>query len=179
MSIIATKIGELYRNFVSLELKRRLNECPDVFLLNYKKLKSAEMTQLRKNLKSTGAEILVIKNSFMRKIFQETNRPAQAVSMIEGPTAVVFARKDPIATSRALVNFSKEHEALVINGGFMAERVVTSEDVKFISKLFSRQAVYQQVASTLNAPMGKLATSLHQIIAKVAYALKAVSDKKK
>jgi ribosomal protein L10 len=61
----------------------------------------------------------------------------------------------------------------------MAERVVTLEDVKLISKLFSRQAVYQQVASTLNAPMGKLATSLHQIIAKVAYVLKAVSDKKK
>ena len=179
MSIIQAKIGELYRNFVSIDLKRRLKECPDVFLLNYKKLKSAEMTQLRKNLKSAGADILVIKNSFMRKIFQETSKPAQAISLIEGPTALVFSRIDPIATSKALVNFAKEHEALVINGGFMAERVVTTEDLKFISKLFSRQAVYQQVASTLNAPIGKLAVSLNQIIAKVAYALKAVSDKKK
>jgi large subunit ribosomal protein L10 len=92
---------------------------------------------------------------------------------------MVFVKDDPIAASKIIVNFIKEHEALQIRGGFMAERVITSGDIKAIAKLSSRQALYSAVASVLNAPIAKLAMSLNQIIAKLAYALKAVAEKKK
>ena len=178
MTVVTKKIGELYREIVSLELKRRLNACSDVLLLNYHKIKSAEMTQLRKALKSTGASVLVTKNSFIRKAFEVSHKPAPAISLIEGQTAMVFVKDDPIAVSKVVVNFIKEHEALQIRGGFLAERVLSPEDVKSIAKLFSRQALYQQVASALNAPIGKLAMSLNQITAKLVYALSAVKDKR-
>ncbi len=178
-TIITKKIGEFYRGLVSLELKRRLNDSCDVFLLNYHKLTSADMTNLRKNLKSAGASILVTKNSFTRKIFEEAKKPAAAAALIDGPMALVFVKSDPIAVSKVLVNFLKDHEALQIRGGFMGERVVSFDEVKFISKLGSKQALYQQVASVLNAPMGKLAMGLNQIVVKLAYALNAVKDKKK
>jgi ribosomal protein L10 len=60
----------------------------------------------------------------------------------------------------------------------MHDRVVSFDDVKRISKLGSKQALYGQVAQTLNAPVGKLAMSLNQIVAKLAYALQHVKDKK-
>ena len=179
MSVIIKKIGSLYRDMVSLELKRRLGECSDVFLINYKKIKSAEMTLLRKNLKSTGANILVTKNSFMRKVLEEAKKPSPAISMVDGPMALVFVKSDPIAASKVLVNFLKGHEALQIRGGFLSDRMVSLDDIKFISKLSSIQVLYQQVASTLQAPVSKLAMTLNQIVTKLAYALKAVSDKKK
>lgn len=179
MTVVTKKIGELYRSMVSLELKRKLDSCSDVLLLNYHKLKSAEMTQLRKQLKSAGASVLVTKNSFMRKAFEASGKPAPATSQVEGQTAMVFVKDDPIAVSRVVVNFIKEHEALQVRGGFLAERVITSEDVRTIAKLLSRQALYQQVASALNAPIAKLAMSLNQITAKLVYALSAVKDKKK
>jgi large subunit ribosomal protein L10 len=179
MNVMTKKIGEFYRGLLTLELKRRLDASSDVFLLNYHKLKSSEMTQLRKDLKNIGVSILVTKNSFMRKIFEETKKPAGALSLIDGPMAFVFVEHDPIAASRVITHFAKEHEALVLRGGFLSDRVLTPADIKLISKLISRQALYQQVASTLNAPMGKLAMSLNQVLAKLAYALKALSNKKK
>ncbi|MDD5574241.1 MAG: 50S ribosomal protein L10 [Candidatus Omnitrophica bacterium] len=172
------KIGEIYRNLVSLDIKRRLTHSQDVFLLNYHKMTSAEMTQLRKNLKTVGASILVAKNSFMRKIFEEAGKPGDVLTFVDGPTAMVFVKEDPIATSRVLVSFAKEHEALKLCGGFMSDRVLSKNDLQFISKLPSRQGLYQHVASALNAPISKLAMSLNQIITKLAYALNAVRDKK-
>jgi len=164
---------------VTQELKKRLAASSDVFMVNYHRLKSAEMTQLRKSLKGTGASILVTKNSFMRKVFEEVHKPSEALPLVDGPMAFVFVKDDPIAVSKVLMNFAKDHEALGVRGGFLAERVLSLEDVKRLSKLGSRQALYGQIAYALNAPMGKLAMSLNQIIAKLAYALKAVSDKKK
>ena len=179
MMVLTKKIGEFYRELVSLELKRRLNACSDVLFLNYHKLSSTDMTQLRKNLKAAGASVLVTKNSFIKKILEDEKKPTAAVSLVEGQTALVFVKEDPIAVSKVLVRFAKDHEALQIRGGFLSDLAITSENVKTISKLGSRQSLYQQVASALNAPIGKLAISLNQIIAKLAYALKAVSEKKK
>jgi len=178
-TVLTKKIGEFYRELVSLEVKRRLNNCSDVVLLNYHKLSSTEMTVLRKSLKTVDASILVTKNSFIKKILEEAKKPAGTISLVEGETALVFVKDNPIEVSQVIVKFSKDHEALKIRGGFLADHAITEEHIKTISKLGSRQALYQQVASALNAPMGKLAMSLNQIIAKLAYALKAVSDKKK
>lgn len=178
MSMITTKIGELYRNLVTLELKKRLAASSDVILLNYHKLRSAEMTQLRKDLKGAGASILVTKNSFARKVFDEVKKPAEVLTYLDGPMAFVFVKDDPAAVSKVLVDFAKTHEAAGIRGGLMSERVLTLEDIKRLSSIPSRHVLYGQVASALNAPIGKLAMSLNQIVAKLAYALKAVSDKK-
>ncbi len=178
MSVITKKIGELYRDLVSRELKRKLDASSDVFLLNYHKLKSADMTLLRKNLKSAGASILVTKNSFMRKAFESAQKPEDVLLKIDGPMAMVFVKDDPIAVSKVLVTFAKNHEALSIRGGFFAERLLSTDDITTISKLGSRQALYGQVAFTLNAPIGKLASTLNQIVAKLAYALSAVKNKK-
>lgn len=178
MSVIPKKIGELYRGLISLDLKRRLKDCSEVFLFSYHKLSSAEMTRLRKDLKSSGADVLVTKNTFMRKAFGDAQKTAEIARLVDGPMALVFVRRDAIETSKVLMSFLKVHEALQIRGGFMAERVIGPEDIKLFSKLFSKQAVYQQIAGTLNAPLGKLACSLNQIVAKLAYAVKAVSDKK-
>ncbi len=179
MSTVVSKIGEFYRDLVTKDLKRRLSESADVFMLNYHKLKSAEMTKLRKELKSVGAGILVTKNSFMRKVFEEAKKPSESAALIDGPMAFVFVKDDPIIVSKILVRFGKEHEALGIRGGFLSERVISNEDVKFLSRLVSKQSVYQQIAYTLNAPVSKLAMSLNQIVTKLAYALNAVKDKKK
>ena len=178
MTVVTKKIGELYRDLVTMDLRRRLNACSDVLLLNFQKLKSAEMTQLRKSLRSAGASVLVTKNTFVRKVFEEAKKPAAAVTQVDGQTAMVFVKDDPVAVSRVVVNFAKEHEALQIRGGFLAERVLTLEDIKVIAKLPTREVLYAQVASALQAPIGKLARGLNQIILKLVYALKAVSDKK-
>ncbi len=178
MTSITKKIGEIYRDLVSGELKRRLESSDDVFMFNYHKIKSADMCSLRKNLKSAGASVLVTKNSFMKKAFETANKPADLSGLVDGPMALVFVKDDPIAVSKVLMDFVKTHEDLGVKGGFMSDRLLSGDDIKKISKLASMQAVYTQVASVLNAPVSKLATSLNQITAKLVHALNAVKDKK-
>ncbi|MFH1691928.1 MAG: 50S ribosomal protein L10 [Candidatus Omnitrophota bacterium] len=179
MSILNKKVGDIFRELVSADLKNRLNESSDVILINYRNLKSSEMTKLRKNLKAVGASVLVTKNSFMKKVFADLEKPAEVEKLLDGPTALVFVKEDLITASKALISFNKETEALKISGGFLSQRVITAEDVKKISSFSSRSDLYQQVAGVLNAPITNLAASLNQIITKVVYALKAVSDQKK
>jgi len=179
MTALVKKIGVLYRELVTAELKRRVEASCDIFLINFEKLKSAEVSHLRKALKGSGGSLLVAKNSFMRRALEETKRPGEALKLLDGPMGVVFVKEDPIGVCKALVDFAKAHEALSIRGGIMTDRMVSKDDVKKIAVLGSRQALYQQVAGVLNAPVAQLAQGLNQIVTKLAYALKAVSDTKK
>jgi large subunit ribosomal protein L10 len=179
MSVQTRKVGQLCRDLIAAEIKGRLDEYSDVILFNYHRLKSPEMTSLRKSLKSVGSEVLVTKNSFMKKILTDAGKAGEVLSFIDGPMAAIFIKEDLVAAAKVIAGFMKEHEALNICGGFLADRVITREDIKMISHISSRKGLYQQVASTLAAPGGKLAMSLNQIAAKICYVLKAVSDKKK
>ena len=179
MTTLVKKIGVLYRELVTADLKRRMEASADVFLINFEKLRSAEVSDLRKTLRGSGGNLLVIKNSFMRRVFEEEKKPAETLKLLDGPMGMVFVGEDPIGICKALVDFGKAHEALSIHGGFMADRMVSKDDVKTMAVLGSRQAVYQQVAGILNAPVVQLARALNQIVTKLAYALKAVSDNKK
>ncbi len=179
MTTLVKKIGVLYRELVTAELKRRMEVSADVFLINFEKLRSAEVSDLRKALRGSGGNLLVVKNSFMRRAFEEAKKPAETQKLLDGPMGMVFVSEDPIGVCKALVDFAKAHEALSIHGGFMADRMVSKDDVKTMAVLGSRQAVYQQVAGVLNAPVAKLAQGLNQIVAKLVYALKAVGDGKK
>lgn len=179
MSASHKKIGELLRDRVAKELKKKLSDSPDVFIFNYHRLKSAELTQLRKDLKAAGSDILVTKNSYIRKSFEGAKKPQAGLGLVDGQTAMVFVKEDPIGVSKVLIEFSSAHEAMAIRGGFLQDRVLAQQDIKVIAKLSSRKALYQQVASTLKAPVGKLAVGLNQILAKLAYVLKAAGDKKK
>jgi len=179
MTTMFKKIGILYRELVTADVKRRMESSPDVFLINFEKLKSAEVSNLRKILKGAGGNLLVVKNSFMRKAFEEAKKSEDTQKLLDGPMGMVFVQEDPIGISKVLVDFAKAQPALGIHGGFMAERMVAGDDVRTMAALGSRQAVYQQVAGVLNAPVAKLAMGLNQIVAKLAYALKAVSDNKK
>jgi len=179
MTTLVAKVGVLYRQLVTAELKRRMQASDDVFLINFEKLKSAEVSALRKALKGSGGNLVVVKNSFMRRALEEAKKPEATQKLLDGPTGMVFVHKDPIAVSKALIDFAKAHEALTIRGGFMADRMVNKDDLKVMAVLGSRQALYQRVAGVLNAPVARLAQGLNQIAARLVYALKAVSEKKK
>jgi len=179
MTTVVKKIGVLYRGLVTSELRRRMESSADLVLINFEKLKSAEVSDLRKALKAAGGSMLVTKNSFMRRALEEAKRPFGMQDLLDGPMGMVFVKDDPIGVCRVLIEFAKTHGALVVRGGVMAERMVTIDDVKTLAALRSRQAVYQRVAGVLNAPVAQLAQGLNQIVTKIVYALKAVSDKKK
>jgi large subunit ribosomal protein L10 len=172
------KIGDIVKELIDRQLKESLKINEGLFLFKYAGVTSADLTQLRRSLKGVNAKMFVTKNSFINLALKAIDKTQAATDLIEGPTALVFVKQDPIGVSKVLTGFSKTHETVVLKGGFLKDRRMDPQDFKVLAGLGSKQDLYQQIASVLNAPASKLAMGLNQIVAKLAYALKAVSDKK-
>jgi len=172
------KVSDILKQRTDSIVNTQLEDNYGLFLFNYSGVPSADLTRLRRDLKGVGARLFVTKNSFVNAVLKKSKYGKDVTSLVVGPTALIFVKDDPVAPSKILTDFAKTHESMQLKGGYLQDKLLDKSSFKILSSIPSRQVLYQQVATGFNAPMSKLAMSLNQIIAKIAYALKAVSDKK-
>ena len=77
----------------------------------YKGLSVAEMTELRKQARSAGVYIRVVKNTLARRAVVGTDFECMQ-DTLKGPILLAFAKEDPGAAARVIKDFAKEHDVL-------------------------------------------------------------------
>jgi large subunit ribosomal protein L10 len=163
------------------ELKERIGRAPVTYLTDFTGLDVKAMTQLRRSLKSSGAEYLVVKNRLAKRVFDETEDFPDIASSLEGPTGLVFGYEDAVSPAKAVSDFAKEHDQKpVFKLGIMDRQVLQAEQVEKLAKLPTREQLLAQLAGALEAPMVALATALGaklQEMAGLLDALRAERDK--
>lgn len=172
------KVSDIVKEVSDKQLKKDLINNSNLFLFKYSGISAADLNQLRRDLKNVNAKMFVTKNNFINLSLKVANRNKEVLGFIEGPTALVFVKDDPVAPSKVLTNFAKTHEALILKGGYINDKIIHPQDFKILANIPSKQVLYQQIATAFNGPITNLAISLKQITAKLAYALKSLSEKK-
>lgn len=172
------KVSEIVREKSDKRIKDNLADNPGLFFFNYSGVSAADLNFLRRNLKNVGAKMFVAKNSFINVSLKDLDNQEELSKAVDGPTALIFVSDDPIGPSKVLTEFAKTHESMKLRGGYVRDRLLKATDFKMLANIPPREVLYQQIASVFNAPMSKLAMSLNQIVTKLAYALKAISEKK-
>lgn len=160
------------------ELVQKFEEAVSVVIVNYRGLNVAEVTELRKDLREAGVEMLVIKNTMLRRAAAEVGYEGLD-EVFTGPTAVAFSYDEVQAPAKILVDFAKKAEPLEIKGGIVEGRVVGVEQVEAVAKLPSREDLLSMLLSVLQAPIRNTAYVLKAAnpATKLAYALKDLADK--
>lgn len=144
----------------------RLRESKSTVLVDYRGLTVAQVTELRKQLRESGVEFKVFKNTLARRATAEVEM-TELDSYLVGPTALAFSAEDVIAPAKILADFAKKNEALEIKAGIIEGKLVEVAQIKEIADLPSREGLLSMLLSVLQAP-----------IRNFALATKAVADQK-
>ncbi|MFC2034694.1 50S ribosomal protein L10 [Chloroflexota bacterium] len=137
-------------------------------LTDYRGLTTPEMTGLRRKLQESGSEYTVVKNTMARFAAERAGKDEMVSSFI-GPIAIAFSYGDITAPARVLVDYSRNSAVnLSIKGGFLYDRLLTSEEVITLSSLPPREILLAralcQMKSPISALLGCLATPMKGII---------------
>lgn len=147
------------------EIAERLQASKSTVLTHYRGLTVSQMNELRKQLREAGVEYKVYKNTLLRRAAAQVEL-TDLEEYLNGPTAIAFSNEDVVAPAKIIHKFSKENNALEIQGGVVEGRVVTVDQVKELAELPSYEGLLSMLLSVLQAPMRN-----------VALAVKAVADK--
>ena len=91
-------------------LRERINRAPVMYLTDFTGLDVKAMSKLRRSLKDSGAEYVVVKNRLAMRAFEETDGFPDISGSLEGPTGLVFGYEGAVAPAKTLSDFAKEHD---------------------------------------------------------------------
>ena len=166
---------------VVAEVKDRLDAAEAVVLTEYRGLNVRELAELRKALGEAGGEYKVYKNTMVRFAAQELD--LEIDELLVGPTALAFtgtrpdgSAGDPVTIAKALTDFSKSNEKLIIKGGLLEGRPLSTDEITALSKIAPREELLARLAGGMAAPMQQFAALLAALPQKLAYALSALIE---
>jgi len=146
-------------------------------LVQYQGINVEDDTKLRKSLRESGVEYLVIKNTLLKRAAE--NAGLEDLSpVLKGSTAIAISKEDYVAASKVLCEFAKDHDFFKIKSGYIDGKVIASDEVSRLAKLPSREVLVSQVLRGLNGPITGLATALSGIMKGLVVALNAIAEKK-
>jgi large subunit ribosomal protein L10 len=157
------------------DLQKKLNASPFLFVADYTGLKVGQFAELRNRLHSTGARCHVVKNTFLRRAAKEAGLPE--LTDLKGQTAIIVGDKDVAAAAKVLKSFTAEFKKPEVKTGVVDKVVVSTEQIKAIADLPSREVLLATLLGVLQAPATKLVRVLNEPASSLARLLKAKAEK--
>ena len=151
------------------------NAAQIVIVAHYKGLTVAEMTELRRNIRAVGAGFKVTKNRLAHLAFAGTPYE-KVVSLFKGPTALTYAN-DPVSAAKALSEFAKKQEKLVLLGGAFGETVLDKAAIQQLASLPSLDELRAKILAMLNTPATRIAGVLQAPAGQLARVFNAYATK--
>jgi len=159
------------------EIMTEMKSAGVYYLVDFRSLSVAEVTDLRGRLRTVDASLTVVKNTLAKRAAVEAGVEGLD-ALLEGPTAIAFCRGDAVAPAKVLQGFIREKKKLAIKGGYLQNRVLQGAQVEQLATLPSREELIAKVVSGIAAPLYGLATVLTGPIRGFVVALDQIREQK-
>ncbi len=171
MAISRAKKQELVEQY-----KTWLEKSDGLVLAHYHKLSVKDIGDLRGEIRKSGGEFHIIKNTLAKRVFDDEGRE-YADHVFEGPTAMGISYENPSGLAKAIKDFSKEFGTVEIKSGYLEERLMSIEEINQLAELPSMEEIRATLLSTINAPASKLVRLLAEPGRQLASVMKSYSEK--
>lgn len=173
------------KNLVRGEIENKFKKVDGGIVVGIRGLNSEKTYDLRAKLHKQGVKLHVVKNSLAARAFATLGYDEKKLgTILDGPVGIVYTatgNAGVVGAAKALKAWRDENRktnVLEIKGGFMEKSVFGKQGVDALESLPGRKELLAMFAGTLQAPISAFAGSLKETVAKFAYAIDAVKDKK-
>jgi large subunit ribosomal protein L10 len=143
------------KQILTKEYVARLNASPFFIVVNYKGLKVAHLTELRKRLTKAGAQVHIVKNSIFHIAAKEAG-VGELNGALAGQIAVVTGQRDISAAAKVVKTFGAEFDRLKIHFGYLNNQRIEAPEIMALADLPSLETLRSQMLGLLQAPMANL-----------------------
>ena len=145
-------------------------------IVDYKGITVEDDTKLRGQLRESGSQYKVVKNTLLRLALKEAGIEGLD-GVLKGTTALAVNKEDYVAPAKVLAGFAEKHETFTIKAGFIDGKSASADEIRRLASLPSKEVLIAQALSGLNAPITGFVTALNGTIRGLVVALNAIAEK--
>jgi len=169
------------------QLAHELEGSTSAIVGTFSKLTVSQDFELRKVVRGAGGRYRVLKNKLAARASKGT-KVELALQGLKGVSSVAYTSGDPVALAKALSTWMAENAEFTFKLGIVDGKVITTEEVKHLATMPSKEAIFAKLLFLINAPAQRLVTVmnaagrdlavvLNQGVEKGKFAAAAVSGK--
>jgi large subunit ribosomal protein L10 len=136
-----------------------LKQSEAIFLTEYTGLDVKQMQNLRAEVRKADGTYMVTKNTLLRLAIEEIGKPIPE-EMLTGQVGSGFALSEAPSVAKALTQFAKKQEELIIKGGIMGDELLTAEQVVALATLPSMDELRAQLIGLIQGPARNIAATV-------------------
>ncbi len=159
-------------------LKDKLSRSKHLMVTDHSGINVADMTILRRKLRSADSEFRVAKNTFLRLAVKGTDFE-ELGKYFYGPTSLVFGYDEPAAPAKIVHETIKESEKPQVKSYFYEGQIHDFATLKRIAELPSRDQVLAGLISTVEAPISQFISLLESASREFVGTLEALIESRK
>jgi large subunit ribosomal protein L10 len=162
------------------DIKARLDGADAAVLTEYRGLTVSQIADLRAALRPAATDYKIFKNTLAKRAAKDVGLE-DLLDSLTGPVAIAFVRKDggdAVTAAKALRDFAKANENLILKGGLLGIRVLSRADIEALADVPPREQLLARLAGGFQAPMTKAAGLFQAFTRNMAYGVKALIDQR-
>ncbi len=146
------------------EVSEKMKSAASVVAFKYQGLTVEAFQNLRKEMRSLGCEIEVIKNNISRRAAKECGYDLEDAFV--GPIALAFSKEDLVAPSKVLFKVAGTNDKVEVVKGVVDGDVYSFEQLKTLSQLPSYETLLTQLAAGMLGTLSQLSIGLNMLVEK-------------
>ena len=120
---------------------------------NFQGLTVEQSQDLRSKCRESGVSVLAAKKTLVKRACDEAKIEGVDPTSFSGGVATFIGMEDETVAARIVNNFAKDHEIVSIFGGILEGKFISSDEVKNLANLPTKQELLAKLVGTLNAPI--------------------------
>ena len=141
------------------QLGSALHNSKAVVFANIQGLTVNDTQTLKKQGKAQGVKSTMAKKTLLRRAFQERGFTVDPKTF-EGGIGVFWSEQDEVGPAKVVATFAKQHTVVSIFGGVFEVAFITTDDVKWLAAIPSKEELLAKFVGTIANPLRGLVTIL-------------------
>lgn len=171
------KVSLIIKEVSENRIRESIKQSGSFLIVKYSGVSSPDMSNLRMALRAVDADMFVVRNSTARRAVKDFGGE-ELLKLIDGPCGFVFFKDEPVAASKVLFGFAKDHEKLKLEGGLLKDKILGIKDIEKMAKLPTKEQLRGQAVMALKSPIFGIVGVLKGNLRKLVWCMAEIKNKK-
>jgi large subunit ribosomal protein L10 len=158
-------------------IKAKFARMTSAVFVDFKGLNVDAVTKLRDEVRKSGVEYRVVKNTLVRNALKEHGWAKGLDVTLTGMTGIAWSYEDPSAAAKVVKAFRKDHAKLKIKAGLIEGQVLSPDAVETqLATMPGKNELRATLLATFQAPAQQFLQQLNAPLQNFVYLLKAKEE---
>jgi len=160
------------------EVSETVSRASAMYFTDFSGLTVEQATELRRELRQSGVEYRVVKNTLIKKALENVSGYDSVYDKLVGPTGVAFAFEDAVVPAKVIQKFADKHQKLSLKAAVLEKQVYDGVKLREISQLPSKKDLMAGILGCIESPLAGVPTVLNAVMRDLASIVDEIGKKK-